>query len=122
MFTTISESEVEETALEILSESEYRTLYGPDIGDVSYKGLILIHQPFILVNMESLDLQGKVCPFVLFHTKKKLETIPIGEKLEVITDDPTAKDTISGWCKTHHHEVLEIKYLGTHIKIVILKH
>ncbi|CAG0982329.1 Putative sulfur carrier protein [Methanosarcinales archaeon] len=72
--------------------------------------------------MECLDLQGKVCPFVLFHTKKKLETIPVGEKLEVITDDPTAKETISGWCKTHHHEILEIKNLGTHINIVILKH
>jgi len=45
--------------------------------------------------MEYLDLHGKVCPFVLFHTKKKLEIIPAGEKLEVTADDPTAKETIS---------------------------
>ncbi|CAG1001281.1 MAG: sulfurtransferase TusA family protein [Candidatus Methanoperedens sp.] len=72
--------------------------------------------------MECLDLQGKVCPFVLFYTKKKLEKIPVDEKLEVIANDPTAKETISGWCKAHHHEILEIKDMGTHIKIIILKH
>ena len=75
-----------------------------------------------MINMECLNLQGKVCPFVLFYTKKKLETIPCGEKLEVITDDPTAKDTISGWCRAHRHEILEIGESDDHIKIIILKH
>lgn len=72
--------------------------------------------------MECLDLHGKVCPFVLFYTKKKLETMPIGEKLEVLSDDPIAKETITGWCKTHRHEILEIEQSGTIIKITILKH
>ena len=71
--------------------------------------------------MECLDLQGKVCPFVLFYTKKKLETIPCGEKLEVLTDDPTAKETISGWCKSHRHEILEIGTAAPFFKIIILK-
>jgi TusA-related sulfurtransferase len=71
--------------------------------------------------MECLDLQGKVCPFVLFYTKKKLETIPCGEKLEVLTDDPTAKKTIAGWCKTHSHEILEIEKVAPFFKIIILK-
>jgi len=71
--------------------------------------------------MEYLDLQGKVCPFVLFHTRKKLETIPAGEKLEVTADDPTAKETISGWCRMHRHEILEIEEFGNRIKISILK-
>lgn len=72
--------------------------------------------------MECLDLSGKVCPFVLFYTKKKLETIAPDEKLEVITDDPTAKETISGWCGTHHHEILIINESGGKIKITIKKH
>lgn len=72
--------------------------------------------------MEYLDLQGKVCPFVLFHTRKKLENIPAGEKLEVTADDPTAKETISGWCRTHRHEILKIEEPGNKIKITILKH
>ncbi len=72
--------------------------------------------------MECLDLHGKVCPFVLFYTKKKLETIPTGEKLEVLSDDPIAKETITGWCKTHHHEILKIEQSGNKIKITILKH
>lgn len=71
--------------------------------------------------MECLDLQGKVCPLVLFYTKKKLETIPCGEKLEVITNDPTAKETISGWCKSHRHEILEIAQEDQRLKIIILK-
>jgi tRNA 2-thiouridine synthesizing protein A len=72
--------------------------------------------------MESIDLRGKVCPFVLFYTKKRLETTSRGEKLEVVTDDPTAKETISGWCGTHHHEILEIDESNGQIKIVIKKH
>lgn len=72
--------------------------------------------------MQYLDLQGKVCPFVLFYTKKKIETIPSGDELEVIIDDPTAKDTISGWCKTHKHEIMEICDLKECIKIKIRKH
>ncbi len=72
--------------------------------------------------MECLDLQGKVCPFVLFHTKKKLETMKAGEKLEVTADDPVAMETISGWCRSHNHEILEIKDLEKKLRIVILKH
>ncbi len=71
--------------------------------------------------MERIDLKGKVCPFVLFHTKKKLETIPCDGELEVILDDPTAKETISGWCKAHGHKVIEIKEKGDYIVIIIKK-
>jgi len=72
--------------------------------------------------MQHLDLQGKICPFVLFYTKKKLEILPSGAELEVIIDDVTAKDTISGWCKTHSHEILEICDIEGCIKIIIRKH
>ncbi len=71
--------------------------------------------------MECLDLKDKVCPFVLFHTKKKLETIPCGETLEVLTNDPAARETISGWCKSHRHEILKIEKSGQNLKIIILK-
>lgn len=71
--------------------------------------------------MDCIDLQGKVCPFVLFHTKKKLETVAPGGELEVILDDPTAKQTISAWCRTHPYEVQEIDDTGGRIRIVIKK-
>jgi len=61
-------------------------------------------------------------PLCIILYEEKLETIPCGEKLEVITDDPTAKDTISGWCRAHRHEILEIGKSDDHIKIIILKH
>jgi tRNA 2-thiouridine synthesizing protein A len=72
--------------------------------------------------MECIDLRGKVCPFVLFYTKKRLEAMPSGEKLEVITNDPAAKETIPGWCKSHSHEILKIYESGGKIKIIIKKH
>ena len=71
--------------------------------------------------MDFIDLQGKVCPFVLFHTKKKLETVAQGGELEILLDDPTAKQTISGWCRAHRHEVLKIDETGGHIRIIIKK-
>ncbi len=76
----------------------------------------------IIASMEYLDLKGKVCPFVLFYTKKKLESVPKGEKLEVLSDDPIARETISDWCRTHHHDIMEIEQNGALLKITILKH
>jgi len=67
-------------------------------------------------------VRGKVCPLPLFYTKRKVEGMKIGEVLEVIADDLTAKSTIPQWSKMHDHEVISMEDKGDFFRIVIKKH
>lgn len=71
--------------------------------------------------MEKIDERGKVCPIPLFHTKRKICSMRSGEDVEVIVDDPTAKETIPKWSKQHGHYVVSIVDNEDHIRIVIRK-
>ncbi len=59
--------------------------------------------------MQKIDARGRICPLPLFYTKRKIEEMQTGEELEVIADDPTAKETIPRWSKEHGHEVLSLE-------------
>ncbi len=71
--------------------------------------------------MEKLDVRGKICPLPLFYAKRKISEMKPGEELEVITDDPTAKETIPKWSKIHDQEVVSIEYEKNFIRIRIRK-
>ncbi len=71
--------------------------------------------------MEKLDVRGKICPLPLFYAKRKISEMKPGEELEVITDDPTAKETIPKWSRIHHQEVVSIEDEKNFIRIKIRK-
>ena len=71
--------------------------------------------------MEKIDERGKVCPLPLFHTKRKIESMKQGEEVEIIVDDPTAKDTIPRWSKKHGHDIVSIEDNEDHFRIVVRK-
>ena len=71
--------------------------------------------------MQKIDERGKICPFPLFHTKRKLESMKPGEDVEIIIDDPTAKETIPRWSKEHGHEIVSIYDVENHFRIVVRK-
>lgn len=71
--------------------------------------------------MKKIDERGKMCPLPLFHTKRKIESMKSGEDVEVIVDDPTAKDTIPKWSKQHGHDIVSIEDNGDYLRIVIRK-
>jgi len=49
---------------------------------------------------EVLDVQGEICPYPQLYTRKKLESMPAGKVLEVLTDHPPAgEETIPGYCE-----------------------
>lgn len=71
--------------------------------------------------MEKIDERGKVCQIPLFHTKRKIESMKSGEEVEVIVDDPTAKETIPRWSNEHGHNIVSIKDDEDYFRIVIRK-
>ena len=71
--------------------------------------------------MEKLDVRGKVCPFPLFYTKRKISELKTGEDLEIIADDVTAKETITKWSRLHEQEVVSITDEGGFFRIIVRK-
>lgn len=68
-----------------------------------------------------LDVCGQVCPYPQLYTKKSLEKINTGERLEVIFDNPSSGETITQFCETNGHEIVEQKEDGNKRIFVIEK-
>jgi TusA-related sulfurtransferase len=72
--------------------------------------------------MQKIDARGRVCPLPLFYVKHKIEKMQIGDEVEIIVDDPTAKDTIPKWSVQHGHEIVAIEDIGDNqFRIVVMK-
>ncbi len=71
--------------------------------------------------MEKLDVRGKVCPFPLFYTKRRVSELKPGEELEIIADDVTAKETITKWSRLHEQEVVSIADESGFFRIIVRK-
>jgi TusA-related sulfurtransferase len=60
-----------------------------------------------------LDVRGEICPDPLHLTLKRMEMLASGDTLKVITDSPTALETISHWAKKAGHRVMETRDRGS---------
>jgi tRNA 2-thiouridine synthesizing protein A len=59
---------------------------------------------------DTLDVLGRVCPYPLVLTKKKLEKLNSGEILKVITDAPaSAEDSIPRFCEKQGYPIEVVK-------------
>ncbi len=54
----------------------------------------------------SLDCVGLYCPQPLFQTRESIDSIEVGEILEVLADDPAAEEDLKRFCKRTGHELL----------------
>jgi TusA-related sulfurtransferase len=46
-----------------------------------------------------LDCLGKPCPVPVIELARALPTVPVGEVLAVLSDDPAAATDIPAWCR-----------------------
>ena len=56
---------------------------------------------------EVLDCCGLKCPQPVLKTKKALETVEVGQELQVLTDDPHAIEDLALFCRQGGHTLLE---------------
>jgi TusA-related sulfurtransferase len=60
-----------------------------------------------------LDVLGRVCPYPLVLTKKKIEKMGDGELLKVLCDAPaSAEDSIPNWAEKHGFTFDSVKLDG----------
>jgi TusA-related sulfurtransferase len=55
---------------------------------------------------DTLDCVGLYCPQPLFQTKQAIESIEVGEVLEVLADDPAADGDLHAFAKRAGHEIV----------------
>ncbi len=72
--------------------------------------------------IEKLDTKGQVCPMPAVLMKRKIESLKVGQILEVTGDCAPSLENIEKWARNHGHEVLETSKLGDFFSIKIKKH
>lgn len=54
-----------------------------------------------------LDAKGLACPMPIVRTKKAINTIEVGQVLEIHTTDKGSLADLTAWTKSTGHELLE---------------
>lgn len=54
----------------------------------------------------TLDAQGLRCPEPVMMVRKTVRTMPVGETLLIIADDPATTRDIPGFCRFMEHELI----------------
>ena len=70
---------------------------------------------------EKIDVKGKMCPMPVVLTKRKLESMALGQMLEVTGEGSLEFDNIQRWVKNNGHEVVEASKTDADFKIIIKK-
>ena len=68
---------------------------------------------------QTLDCLGLYCPEPLFQTREAVDSIEIGEVLEVFADDPAAEEDLTRFAKRAGHEVVSVENDGDQLRILI---
>jgi TusA-related sulfurtransferase len=61
---------------------------------------------------KNLDCIGLYCPQPLFQTREQIDTIEVGEILEVLSDDPAAEEDLKRFAKRTGHEIVKFEKNG----------
>lgn len=68
-----------------------------------------------------LDCVGLYCPVPVIQTRKLLDSLHVGDVLEVLADDPAAEEDIKRFAKRAGHIVINFEKKEDHIMFLIKK-
>ena len=74
------------------------------------------------MEIQKLDVKGKMCPMPVAFTKRKLESMETGQLLEVVGEGELEFENIQRWVKNNGHEVVEASKSENEFRITIRKH
>ncbi|UCF06771.1 MAG: sulfurtransferase TusA family protein [bacterium] len=67
----------------------------------------------------TLDCIGLYCPQPLFQTREAIDSIEVGDLLEVLADDPAAEEDLKRFAKRTGHEIIEFERNGETLRFLI---
>lgn len=57
----------------------------------------------------TLDMTGFFCPEPVVQTSSEIEEVGVGEILEMLADDPSARSDMESWSKRTGHELISVE-------------
>jgi tRNA 2-thiouridine synthesizing protein A len=70
---------------------------------------------------KSLDTVGLYCPVPLFKAREGIDSIKVGELLEILADDPAAEEDITRFVKRTGHELVKFENNEGNLRFLIKK-
>jgi tRNA 2-thiouridine synthesizing protein A len=70
---------------------------------------------------KSLDCVGLFCPEPLFQTREAMDSLEVGNVLEVLADDPAAEEDLTRFAKRAGHAVVSMEDKGDYKRFLIRK-
>jgi len=68
---------------------------------------------------DTLDAIGLFCPEPLFQARTAIDALEPGQVLEVLADDPAAKEDLTRFAKRAGHEMVEVEDKGDYQRFLI---
>lgn len=70
---------------------------------------------------KQLDCIGLYCPEPLFQTREQIDSIEVGDVLEVLADDPAAEEDLKRFAKRTGNELLSFEKTDGTLRFLIKK-
>ncbi|NMC06665.1 MAG: sulfurtransferase TusA family protein [Candidatus Lokiarchaeota archaeon] len=70
---------------------------------------------------KSIDTVGLYCPVPLFKTREGIDSIQVGDVLEILADDPAADEDINRFVKRTGHELVKFENNDGNLRFLIKK-
>lgn len=70
---------------------------------------------------KKLDIRGEVCPYTLVKSKLGIESIELGQTMEIILDYPEAADSIPKAMLNYGHSVLKIEKINSKEWVILVR-
>lgn len=67
----------------------------------------------------TLDMVGYFCPEPIIRLSENIETVGVGEVLELLADDPSSESDVRSWAKRTGHELLSVDRDGGTFRFLI---
>lgn len=61
----------------------------------------------------TLDAKGLMCPMPIVKLAKKIKELQVGQVLELVADDPGAKEDVPAWTQRTGNEMVEMRQEGS---------
>jgi len=58
----------------------------------------------------TLDTTGRLCPDLILDVDKAIQTLKIGEVMEILSTDTATKSCVPVWCKDTGHTLLSMSF------------
>lgn len=69
----------------------------------------------------TLDCQGLFCPMPVLKVREAMQSMRVGEVLEVLSDDPASEADLASWAGRTGHDLLSTERHGAVFRFVIRK-